>query len=110
MKVDDYFPPFPGISGHFPPFPTFSHFIFILWPSGAWNQGGEMRSPDTRPEAHGRSLGRSGIRPYRAAAGAEFCGKKCGLLRESPRSFTKVRTDQVRGYAMLRIVTGKSLF
>jgi hypothetical protein len=31
-------------------------------------------------------------------------------VRESSRSFTKVRTDQGRGYAMLRIVTGEALF
>ena len=45
-----------------------------------------------------------------ADSGADLCGKKCGLLRESPRSFTKVRTDQARKSAMLRIVTGGTLF
>src|SRR5260221_9591961 len=36
--------------------------------------------------------------------------RKFGLLRESPRSFTKVRTDQARKSAIVRIVTGKALF
>jgi hypothetical protein len=36
--------------------------------------------------------------------------RKFGLFHESSRSYAKVRTDQGRGYAMLRIVTGKSNF
>jgi len=33
-----------------------------------------------------------------------------GKVRESPRSFTKVRTEQGRKSAMLRIVTGGTNF
>jgi len=41
-------------------------------------------------------------------AAADFCGKNYGFLRIFPRSFTILRTDQGRGYAMLRIFTGKA--
>ena len=37
-----------------------------------------------------------------------FAGAKRG--RESSRKFTKVRTDQARNSAMLRIVTGETFF
>ena len=36
--------------------------------------------------------------------------RKSAKLRESPRRFTKVRTDQGRGYAIVRIITGGSFF
>jgi hypothetical protein len=55
-------------------------------------------------------------RPYGAAVCRAARGRldssvtKFGLLRESSRSFTKVRTDQARKSSMLRIVTGEALF
>ena len=99
-----FFPPFPGISGHFPPFPTFSHFIFILWPSGARFH---RRGAETQSQAElGTKLGklRSGAKRGRESP------RKFGLLRVVTRCFTKVRTDQGRGYAIVRIVTGGTLF
>ena len=36
--------------------------------------------------------------------------RKCGLLRVVTQKCAKVRTDQGRGYAMLRIVTGGTFF
>ena len=45
----------------------------------------------------------------RAKRGRESA-QKFGLFHEVTRKFTKVRTDQGRGYAMLRIVTGEALF
>ena len=41
---------------------------------------------------------------------ADLRGKKCGLLRVVTRKFTKVRTDQGRGYAIVRIFTGETNF
>src|SRR5882724_1407418 len=55
------------------------------------------------------SIGGEGHR-NRPVRWAKLCGKSCGFLRIFPRCFTKVRTDQGRGYAILRIVTGKALF
>ena len=76
----DIFPPLPASSQHFPPFPTFSHFIFILWPSGAgWEMEGWIIA----------AVGGSGV-GRRGGQGADLCGKKCGLLREGSRCFTKV--------------------
>jgi len=55
-------------------------------------------------------------RPYgaamcRAAHGrSDLCVTKFGLFRDVTRKSTKVRTEQGRGYAMLRIVTGRTLF
>ena len=46
----------------------------------------------------------------RRAAEGGFMREKFGLFHEVSRKSTKVRTDQGRGYAMLRIVTGGSLF
>jgi hypothetical protein len=46
-------------------------------------------------------------------AGRNCAGKSAGcyaLFRESSRSFTKVRTDQARNSAIVRIVTGGTLF
>jgi hypothetical protein len=40
----------------------------------------------------------------------KLCGISCGFSREVSRSYAKVRTDQGRGYAMLRIFTGGTLF
>ena len=45
------------------------------------------------------------VRPY--AQNVTAC---CAKVRESPRSFTKVRTDQGRKSSIVRIVTGGSLF
>ena len=45
-----------------------------------------------------------------AGRGADLCGKKCGLLREGSRKFAKVRTEQARKSAIVRIVTGGTLF
>ena len=36
--------------------------------------------------------------------------RKFGLFHKGPRSFTKVRTDQARKSAIVRIVTGGSFF
>jgi len=94
---------FPTFSHHFPALPTISHLFhidFLTTDGHRWTRIVNWRK-------HWR-------RPYSAQklwrAGRIYAGKKCGLLRESPRSFTKVRTDQGRGYAMLRIVTGGTLF
>src|SRR6267154_1194926 len=87
------FPPFRSISHLFPPFPTS---FFISWPSGA---GWEME---------GWIIGAVGGAEWEDAAGrgADLCGKKCGLLREGSRKFAKVRTEQARKSAIVRIVTG----
>ena len=42
--------------------------------------------------------------------GVGLCGKKYGFFRDVSRKSTKVRTDQARKSAMLRIVTGKTNF
>jgi hypothetical protein len=84
-----FFAAFPGFSRLFP------HQFF--WPSGssgAWKQdwGPSFALKLWRPELRKNVTG-------------------CyALLRESPRSFTKVRTDQARKSSMLRIVTGGTLF
>jgi hypothetical protein len=43
-------------------------------------------------------------------ASSDLCGKNYGLLRVVTRSFTKVRTDQARKSAIVRIVTGETNF
>ena len=48
--------------------------------------------------------------PEELFVGAKCGPRKFGLLRESSRSFTKVRTDQARKSSMLRIVTGGTHF
>jgi|SRR5882672_5649503 len=54
---------------------------------------------------NGTNLARSACKAH----GRESA-RKCGLFHEVTRSFTKVRIDQGRGYAMLRIFTGERLF
>ena len=106
MKVDDYFPPFPGISGHFPPFPTFSHFIFILWPSGAWNQGGEMRSPDTGHRgAPGGAWEKLGTEWNPSLPRGGGCGVLRKKVRVVARKSAKVHESSHRSGPWLRDVT-----
>src|SRR6266404_4613414 len=91
---------FPTFSRDFRAFPTFSHFIFILWPSGARFH---RRGAETQSQAElGTKLGklRSGAKRGRESP------RKFGVLRVVTRCFTKVRTDQGRKSAIVRIVTG----
>ncbi len=85
--------------------------------------GGELAAKDRKAKRSG--IGRtvtgclaSQARHEMGAPVQLFAGAKRGRessdcftkVRESPRSFTKVRTDQARKSAMLRIVTGKAYF
>jgi len=49
-------------------------------------------------------------RPNGVVRRRETWSQKCAKVRIVSRKFTKVRTDQGRGYAMLRIVTGGTNF
>jgi hypothetical protein len=69
--------------------------------SGAWNRRGEMEF---------WSMGVLGTKGAGSGKCANLCGTSCGFSREVSRSYAKVRTDQGRGYAMLRIFTGEALF
>jgi hypothetical protein len=98
--------------------------IGVLWDGSGqkWTEGMPQSDrgfsggaePDTRGACAPRGCnGRSGTNVEsvpRRWASADLCGKNHGLLRESSGKFTKVRTDQARKSAMLRIVTGKALF
>jgi hypothetical protein len=44
------------------------------------------------------------------AEGADFCGKNYGFLREVSQKSAKVRTDQARKSAIVRIFTGETNF
>src|SRR6266404_8720770 len=84
----------------------------------------DRNGPDMRGQIHGRWRAHPG-HPRRAVrtkpAGVkpnEFMGHpdiNCvtdlfTMLRGNPRRFTKVRTEQARNSAMLRIVTGETFF
>jgi multiple sugar transport system ATP-binding protein len=59
----------------------------------------------------GTKMGKGEPQRYRGAqADAKLSGKSCEFLRIFPRCFTILRTDQGRGYAILRIFTGMNLF
>jgi len=105
----------------FPPFPGFSHLFplnFLTTDGHRWTRIPVKQTTETRRRRAsgegsglaGKSLGRSGIRPNHALGLAKSCGKKCGLLRESPRKSTKVRTDQARKSSIVRIFTGGTIF
>ena len=64
-------------------------------PSGAWNQGGELEGERQRH------------REAQDAQNVTGCYEK---VREDSRKSTKVRTEQGRKSAMLRIVTGGTNF
>jgi len=57
----------------------------------------------------GTNMGRGGVLEYWRGAMRNVTGC-CAKVREVSRKSTKVRTDQGRGYAMLRIVTGGTFF
>src|SRR6267154_460444 len=52
----------------------------------------------------------SGGRSQEERSDAELRGRKCRFLRIFPRFSTILRTDQGRGYAILRIFTGETNF
>jgi hypothetical protein len=63
---------------------------------------GRGRESENHGGTEAQSHAEEGVRsqePERASC-VDFRGKKFGLLRESSRSFTKVRTDQARNSAM----------
>src|SRR5260370_21342714 len=61
----------------------------------------------------GTSMG-NGVLEYWSVGGRFRKGRKsaqkCAKVRENPRTFTKVRTDQARKYSIVRIVTGETFF
>jgi hypothetical protein len=81
-----------------PPWPTFAHIDFL--PSRAWNEYWKWSAGVLESWAN---------QPARWWV-VDLCGKSYGLLRIVTRSFTKVRTDQGRGYAIVRIFTGGTNF
>ena len=65
--------------------------------------------PDTgRRDAHGRAK-RNG-RAHFEVEDSGIVREELQFLRIFPRSFTFLRTDQGRGYAILRIFTGETNF
>ena len=115
------FPGFPGISHLFP------HRFFCVMnmkirptplPPPTSVEGGDVcwtalpRASLADSLCPGLHIGRPyGAAMCRAAHGrSDLCVTKFGLFRDVTRKSTKVRTDQGRGYAMLRIVTGRTLF
>jgi hypothetical protein len=49
-------------------------------------------------------------RPYVARWAVRICAHFCAKVRESPRKSAKVRTDQARKSAIVRIFTGETNF
>jgi hypothetical protein len=90
--------------------------IMFFWrPSGARIHRAEAQSQPSFARKLWRA--RRSLETIWGSSGGWICVKLCGksadcyaLLRESSRCFTKVRTDQARNSAIVRIFTGETLF
>jgi hypothetical protein len=101
-----------------PPSPTLIFFAAQTQPNfeqgndrqgnGQAELGTNMRRGETtETQRHG---GKPTKQSEARGASADLCGKSYGLLRVVTRKCAKVRTDQARKSAIVRIYTGGSLF
>jgi len=81
--------------------------VGIFWGEGYYHRGTEAQS---RPGGAWNPYVRSSVGVLECVGTMRKVTGWCGKVRDVTRKFTKVRTDQGRNSAMLRIVTGGTFF